>query len=165
MKYRTLWIVRHVMSDDRLAEVKIDIDDGVIALALRHGHIHSALARQMAAFSHAFAEVGPFELDPGHVTQRPDLLVWFERVDGRFTDGEPMRMYFGGRGPWFFEILLRDDLVDEALVREMNEDVMPTACGLLVPARLAALSAPRPGRRSSEVFGTSPPCRPARSCT
>ncbi|GGR51838.1 hypothetical protein [Streptomyces roseolus] len=164
MKYRTLWTVRHVMHDDRLAQVKIDIDEGVIALALRYGHIHPALARQMAIFSQAFAEIGPFELDPGHMTQRPELLVWFERVDKRFTDGEPMRMYFGGRGPWFFEILVRDDLVDEALVREMN-DVMPTACGLLVPARLAALSASRPGRRPSSGFGTSPPCRPARPCT
>ncbi|GHG09967.1 hypothetical protein [Streptomyces hydrogenans] len=141
MKYRTLWIVRHVMPDDRLATARVDTDpeEALITLSLRYGYTHRALVRQMAIFSSAFAEAGPFELDPGHVMQRPELQAWVERTDRRFTDDEPMRMHFGGRGPWFFEILVRDDLIDEAVVRELNADVMPKACGLLVPARMAAL--------------------------
>lgn len=144
MKYRTLWIARHVMPDDRPAYVKVDAepDEGLISVAIRRRCIHPALVRSVGIFSEAFAQAGPFEMDPGHESQPPELQAWFEAADGRFTDDEPMRMYFGGRGPWFFEILVRDDLVDEAVIRELNETVMPTACGLLVPLRATALCAP-----------------------
>lgn len=153
MEYRTLWVVRHVMPDDRLAQAQVDPDDGVITIALRYGHIHRDLARTMAIFSMMFAQTGLFELDPGQAGQRPELQAWFEQTDERFTDGDPMRAHFGGRGPWFFNLLVRDDMVDKALIREMNEEVMPIACGILVPASYVALSASRCQARSSDFFG------------
>jgi hypothetical protein len=143
MHYRTLWVVRHVMPDDRLATVSInpapgrDPDTATIAIALRYGHVHADLAQAWSALSKSFADHGPFELDPDHDVRRPELQTWIERVDERHTGNAPMQAYFGGVGPHFFEILVNKDLVDPALIREMNEEVMPVACGVLVPASYA----------------------------
>lgn len=133
MRYRTLWVVRHVMPDDRLAHGVADIDDGVIAVTLRHGFIHPALVQVMADFSKRFADLGPYEMDPDHVDGTPGLTVGFERVDSRFMEDLPMSIHFNGS----FEIMLHEDLVRPELVREMNEEVMPVVCGVLVPVTYA----------------------------
>jgi hypothetical protein len=134
MDYRTLWIVRHVMPADRLATGRIDTEDGVITIALRHGHIRPDLAQAMAAFSRAFAESGLFELDANRICGPPELSARFEPVDDHLLDGSPMRVLYGREA---FDILVDRKAVDPALLREMNEEVMPLACDLLVPVSYA----------------------------
>lgn len=139
MRYRTLWVVRHVMPDDRLVHAKMEPEDehAVIALALRNGKIHPDLAYAMAEFSKAFAQTGLYEVDPGRTTEVPDLQVWFEGVGEHLMGGLPMRPHYGGVGPHFFTILVDKRMVEPALLREMNEEVMPMVCGILVPTSYA----------------------------
>jgi hypothetical protein len=136
MKYRTLWVVRHVMIEDRLAHVKVDTDDrqGVVTMSLRSGKIHEDLARAMASFSKNFAASGVFELDTNHPQTMPELQAWFELVGDHITGDRPMQPYLGGHNPSFFEILVNENLVNKDLIKELNEEVMPNICGLLVPS-------------------------------
>lgn len=132
MDYRALWVVRHVMPDDRLAYGRVDTNGiGTITLGLRFGYIHHGLTWALSLYADALSGAGFFDLDLRRATDRPDVQVWFERVDERFTDGYPLQMYVGGRRPLFFEFLVRDDMVDSALISELNEDVLPDIVGLL----------------------------------
>lgn len=135
MHYRTLWVVRHVMPDDRLAHTSVDLDRGTIALALRHGKIHPVLANAMRQFSQAFARSNLYDLDPTRMpdVDRPELIAWFEAVDDHLLDGQPLQVFYGGKSPAFFNIIVDKSLVEPALLRELNEEVMPPVCGLLVP--------------------------------
>lgn len=136
MAYHTLWAVRHVMPDDRLATATVDVDADVIVVALRYGYVHPALARSMAAYSKAFADSDAFDL-AGGPPGAPWVSAWFEGVaDERHTADGLMRASMTGSGPWAFEVLVRRDMIDPAMIRELNLEVMPTACGLLVPRAL-----------------------------
>lgn len=130
MEYRTLWVVRHVMPDDRLAHAKVD-PDGTITLAVRYGHIHPALLHKISVYSETLSGVGLFDLDPQAQPAHPDVQAWFERVEERFTDNQPLKMYCGGRMPMFFNFLVRQDMAGEEFIREMNYDMLPDVVGRL----------------------------------
>lgn len=134
MSYQTVHMIRHVMPDDRLAHLKVS-QHGGIGMAdffYRAGHIHPALVRDMADLSRAVAETGLYDLDPFRDPVDADFEAWYEVVPPELTDDlpDPMRAKYGELG---WEIQVRGDLVDPALIKEMNEVVMPTVCGLLVP--------------------------------
>jgi hypothetical protein len=134
MSYQTVHMIRHVMSDDRLAHLKVSQHHGIkIAdFFYRAGHIHPALVRDMGELSQAIAETGLYDLDPFRDPSNADFEAWYEIVPPDLADDmpDPMRAKYGQCG---WELQIRGDLVDPALVRELNENVMPTVCGLLVP--------------------------------
>lgn len=136
MHYRTFWVVRHVMPEDRPAHVTTDLTTGDIVLSLHQGFVNPQLAHTMAEFSRGFAESNLYDLDPVRDIFKPDkpeLIAWFEGVDQYFLGDQPMQVFYGGRSPAFFEILVDKDMIDPAMIRELNDHVMPTVCGLLVP--------------------------------
>lgn len=125
MLYRSLHIIRHVMPDDRLAEAHMD-EDGVVVVNYRYGHIHPALMRDLWSMSTGLGAILEVKPDP----DRPPM------VQAWLTSGElgmPMRPRLVSSLPLSFEIQVRRDLVDPALLREMNEVAIPFVCGLLVP--------------------------------
>lgn len=136
MRYRTLWVARHRLPDDRLVHAAVELDGGAeadIHLAVRKGRINPVLARAMAEFSHAFAQAGVFQVDPEQPGKPPELQVWFEGIEERYLGNLPMNVHYGGAGSKFFTILVDEDLVEPALLREMNEEAMPEVCRYLVP--------------------------------
>lgn len=135
MQYRTLWVVRDHLPDGRLVSVAVgDGEAGAeVTMAGRPGVVQPVLWRAMAAFSGRFAETGLYDLDLAHAARPPDLQVWFEGVEDRLLGNLPLNVHYGGASSRFFTILVDRDLVDTAMLREMNEEVMPLICGLLVP--------------------------------
>jgi hypothetical protein len=125
--YRTIHVVRHVIPDGRLVHAKIE--DGVVEFAYRAWRIEPVLVQAMGLLSSRVAAAGIFDLDPAG--GEPALSVWFEAADI-----EPLMDYrvgqFEGMPP-FFELWVRKDHIDPAMVRELNEEVMPLVCGALVP--------------------------------
>jgi hypothetical protein len=79
MQYRTLWVVRDRLPDDRLVSVAVAEADGVadVTVTLRRGKVSPVLARSMALFSGRFAETGPFDVDLAQGARPPNLSVWF----------------------------------------------------------------------------------------
>jgi hypothetical protein len=140
--YRTLWVVRDHLPDARLVSVAVSEAGGVaeVEVTLRSGRVSPVLTRAMAAFSGRFAETGLFDIDLAHAARPPDLQVWFESVEDRLLGNLPLNVHYGGVSSRFFTTLVDRDLVDPAFLREMNEEAMPTICGLLVAT--AGRSAP-----------------------
>ncbi|HYF71776.1 MAG TPA: hypothetical protein VD864_03090 [Nocardioides sp.] len=132
MAYKTIHMIRHVMPDDRLAHLLVS-QHGGIGMAdffYRAGHIHPALAREMADLSGAVADTGLYDLDPFREPHGAEFEAWFEVVPPELAEDRPLRARFGELG---WEMQIRGDMVDPALVKELNEIVMPKVCGLLVP--------------------------------
>ncbi|MGW6255435.1 hypothetical protein [Streptomyces sp. NPDC055085] len=128
--YRTLHVIRHHLADGRLADCKV-FPDGVMLFEYRHGFIAPALVARLSAFSASVADAGVFDLDPGRVGGPPALGAWFDLTACQDT---PMTHRIGFGLTPFFEIRCRADMVDAGVVREMN-DLLPWACGALVPAK------------------------------
>lgn len=127
MYYMTYHVIRYCLSDDLLAQATF-WPDGVIALEYRAGLIHPALVRRMSAISKEVAHSGAFRLDYGQRESPPELSAWLE--PGELGD-DLMRMRFGL--PPFFEVQVRADMIDPALLREVNDTVLPAVCAVLLP--------------------------------
>lgn len=134
MTYHTVHMIRHVMPDDRLAHLVVSQQRGIgmADFFYRAGHIHPALAREMAEISRAVAETGLYDLDPFREPVGAEFEAWFEIVPPELADDMPgpLRPRFGEMG---WELQVRGDMVDPSLIKELNEVVMPRVCGLLVP--------------------------------
>lgn len=130
--YRSSHILRHWMPDDRLAWSTIE-DDG-FTFHLRAGRIAPALVAQVRDLSAATAALGLFDLAvDGTPRAGPGVVAYFglsERIE------LPMEVLVRCNGGFEFEIALRSDMVDPALLRELNEEAMPRVAGLLAPATL-----------------------------
>lgn len=134
MRYRTFWVARHVMPDDRLAYGNIDTepDDAArITMGVRHDRIHPELMRELSQFTRGFEEVEMLELDPDHSVDQPETQVQFRQADARFVGDRLLLAVPAGEG-MCIELLLREDLITPELIAELNQ-VMPTVAGLLVP--------------------------------
>lgn len=132
MLYRTLHVVRHVMPGDRLATLAVE--DDAMVFAYRAWHISPTLVRDMGDLSRSVAACGVLELDPDHGPSDLPIMAWLESGDLDV----PMRPRIACDATRLcFEIQVRRDMIDPALLREMNEIILPIACGLLVPARVA----------------------------
>jgi hypothetical protein len=138
MEYRSYWLVRHYMPDDRLATLALNEEGGRIRMtfAFRFGLIHPALVRAFATFSNSFEDAHILDFDWSYGTQHPEFQAWFTRVDEAHTGGEPVEAFVGGKDSIFAEMLTHKDLIDPAVIRELNEEVMPSVSGLLVPRHL-----------------------------
>lgn len=130
MEYRTLYVVRHWMPDDRLARAKIE--DDVVTFELRSGHVSPALVAAMSRVSSQVAATGALDLRPG--LTGPGIQGRLFRVEDWLTGGEAMAMH--GRlheGVVSFEVLVHEALVDMPLVREFNDEAFPVVCCALIP--------------------------------
>lgn len=133
MRYRTFWVARFVMPDGRLVygDVDTDHDLGRITMGVERNRIHPELMREIAQFTRGFEDIEMLELDPDHPVDQPETQVHFCRADSRFMDDRLLLAVPAGEG-MCIELLLREDLIDPALITELNQ-VMPTVAGLLVP--------------------------------
>lgn len=130
MPYRTVHMIRHHLPDDRLAHLTVG-DGGVITFAYRAWRIHPALVRDMHALSASVAESGVYELADGPVMSKV-AVAWFQTDQGLAV---PLahRVSIDG-GVAMFEMRARADMIDPALLRELNEFVLPEVCGMLMPS-------------------------------
>lgn len=135
-------MVRHVIPDDRLAHVTFTRgeDDDLLVFAYRAWHIEPVLVQDMGALSSAVASTGAFELDPERLECKgpPKLEAWFELVPGDLMAPDKVmdyRVVKYDHMPAAFEIQCRAECVDPALIRELNEEVLPPVCGALVPVK------------------------------
>lgn len=132
--YRTIHVARHYIPQDRLA--RATIEDDVILFSYRAWHIHPALLAGVSELSQDIAWSGILDLEVDHTPEAPPIMAWFE--PGNLAI--PMRPRVGGASgnlPPFFEIQCRADMIDPALVREINEKVLPWVCSFLVPVSVA----------------------------
>lgn len=130
MEYRTLYVVRHWMPDDRLASVRIE--DDVVIFELRSGHVSPALVAEMARTSAQVAATGALDLRPD--LPGPGIEGRLVRVEDWLTGGDAMAMH--GKlhdGVISFEVLVHEALIDTPLVREFNSEAFPVVCGVLTP--------------------------------
>lgn len=130
MEYSTTHIVRRVMPKDRLATAKID-DDGNVTFAYRAGYVHPTLVHDMGMLSSAVAQSGLLTLVPQIPEHPPHLIAWLSRDPGL---EQPMRQVVEVTDLISFEVRVRADMIDPALLREVNEQVFPIVCGVLIPA-------------------------------
>lgn len=143
MYYTTLHYLRHYMHDDRLAQV-VFAEDATVLFAYRYGHIAPALVHAMASLSRDVATSGVLQLDLSNRGRPPKLMCWLE--PGTLDDDDPVMNARIGPGddnglPPFFEVQIRSEHIDPALVREMNEYAFPEVCGVLVPSAGAEVNA------------------------
>lgn len=134
MGYRSLNLIRHVLPDDRLANVRID-PDGVIVTEYRYGHIHPAFVAELNWLSKQIADTGVYDLDPARIGQtdgEPSVIAWM--APGLMSEILDMHVVTVPGMPTGLEVRLRADHVDPALVREINDYVYPVISGVLVPA-------------------------------
>lgn len=129
MSYDTIHMVRRVMPTDRLAVAEV-AQDGIVTFSYRAPFIHPALVRDMGELSHAVAATGMLDLVPDIPGHPPHLISWLSRD---FELEEPMRPRVTVTDLISFEIRCRADMIDPALLREVNEQVLPVVCGILVP--------------------------------
>jgi hypothetical protein len=136
MEYRTLYVTRHVMPDDRLADVHLAAD-GSLVFSLRAWHIHPALVQAMGDISRSFSNSGIIELCT-NADRPPGILAWLE--SGNLAAPLVPRIPAAIDGRLAIEIQVSQDMIDPALMREMNEHVLPYVCSLLVPVTATARS-------------------------
>ncbi len=131
--FMAIHVVRHHMRDDRLADVTF-WDDGLIVFSYRFGHIHPALVGELDRLSRDISHSGVVQFAPEHLDEPLHVMAWYE--PGGSPDAPLTARAGPGDGyglPPFWEIQIRGDMIDPALVREVNEYAMPRGCSLLVP--------------------------------
>lgn len=133
MTYRTVHMVRHAMPEDRLAVARVGESGGdqLLTFAYRAWRIHPALVHEMGDLSSHIAEAAVYDLDLLREGAPPVFTCWFELMAPESAPRDRLMTYRITEYGW--ELALRSDLVDPAVVRELNEHVMPTVCGILVP--------------------------------
>lgn len=131
--FMAIHVVRHVMPDDRLANVTF-WEDGLIVFSYRFGHIHPALVWELDRLSRDISHSGVVQYEPDRRGGKPHVMAWYEAGEGLAV---PLHARAGpgdGYGlPPFWEIQVRRDMIDPALVREANEFSLPYGCSVLVP--------------------------------
>lgn len=131
--YKIIHIVRHVIPDDRLCRVTADAD--AMTFAHRFGHIHPSLVWEMNAISLELVRLQIFDLDPARLGQECSIQAMLTLTDA-LPDGRVMSVHVippCAFAPPCFEVAVRRGCIDPALLREMNEEVLPAGCGALVP--------------------------------
>jgi hypothetical protein len=132
MDFAVHHVLRHHMPDDRVINVKF-WDDGMIVCEYRYGYASRLLVSRLDTLSHGITGSGILQLDWDLRGQPPQLMCWMEAGDlgipvaARVGEGDGYRL------PMFFEIQIRRDEVDPAVVRELNEIALPEICGVLLP--------------------------------
>jgi hypothetical protein len=126
MSYRTFFVVRHVMPDDRLASVHLD-EDGVFVFGHRYGHVHPDLVRAMRGLSNQVSESGAVDLAEAG---GGGMAAHFEIVREDLLLPTQAMAWRVGAGP-AFEMQCREGLIDPAMIRELNTEVMPWVCSRL----------------------------------
>ncbi len=126
MSYRTFHVIRRVMPDGRLASVHLD-DDGVIVFGYRAGYVHPQLVRAMSDLSAQVSESGAVDLAEAG---GEDIAAAFEVVHSGLL--LPTQVMAWRVGPALtFEMQCREGLIDPAMIRELNSEVMPWVCSRL----------------------------------
>lgn len=140
MDFRTSFVVRHVLPDDRLANGKIDYDRRVLTLEMRWGYVHPALVRDFNIISSAVNDSGLLAFEPD--LTGPGIEAEMVRVEPWLTGDEPLLLLTTNITDRCitFEILAHEKLVDLALVREMNQYAIPDVCQVITPVAAAAIS-------------------------
>lgn len=135
-------MVRHYLPDDRLAYATVtpgvDGEEGVLTFGFRAWHIHPALVAGLHQFGDALANTDLYEFDLDRTGEPSELCAWFEAVPERLMPrGRIMTPHIDAPPNALpcFELRCRADLVDPALIREVNEHVLPWMTSLMVPAR------------------------------
>lgn len=129
MNYSTTHVVRRVMPTDRLAVAQLE-KDNTLVFSYRAPFIHPALVHDMGLLSGAVAQSGMLDIAPVVPRRPPHLIAWLSRD---FDLEQPMRPKVDVTDLISFEIRCRADMIDPALLREVNEQVLPIVCGILVP--------------------------------
>lgn len=134
MNYRTIYAIRYVMPDNRLAHVKL-LDGGEFLIGIKQRKIHPALLGEIAKLSDDVADAGIFTFDGEATEPAVDVAAWFDRVPEEQLQGPSSTMWprvrFIQGGPIFFETLVHEALVAPEVVTELNVEIMPTVCGTL----------------------------------
>lgn len=140
MDFRTSFVVRHVLPDDRLANGKIDPERRIITLEMRWGYVHPALVRDFNIISSAVNDSGLLAFDPD--LPEPGIQSEMVRVEPWLTDDEPLLLRPTSLTDRCitFEILAHENLIDLALVREMNQYAIPDVCKVITPVTAQAKS-------------------------
>jgi hypothetical protein len=130
MEIRILHIVRHVMPNGRLVSARLD-DDGVIIFEYRDRHIHPDLVHAWSGLGAAIGYSGLLERVEREPVRPPLVQAWAE--SGNL--GIPMtpRIHLLDGMPLAFEIRVMEEMIDPALLREMNEETLPHVCDFLIP--------------------------------
>jgi hypothetical protein len=133
--FRALHIVRFCLPGERLAHTWTDTRDGDAALFFeyRAGYTHPALVRELGQLARGIAESGVFDFDPAGGGE-PCLDVWYERVPGEYLGDRILVPRIGSGSRLFIELKCHADLVEPEVIRELNEEVMPSALTGIVPA-------------------------------
>lgn len=131
--FQAIHMTRLCLPDGRLANVRTN-GDGLL-FEYRKWHAHPALVRQLDELSRGIAESGVFDFDP--LGSEPFIEVWYERVPGDLMGDRIMVPRISGR--LYIELQCRAELIDPEVVREINEEVMPSVLGMIVPVMHAAL--------------------------
>jgi hypothetical protein len=132
MDFAVHHVIRHHMPDDRVVNVRF-WDDGMIVCEYRFGYVTPLLVRELDTLSHGITESGVLQLDWALRDRSPQVMCWFETGDlaipVRARVGEPD----GYSLPMFFEIQIRPKDADPAIIRELNQVILPSVCGVLLP--------------------------------
>jgi len=136
-----LWRSYHLavprIPDGRQAHMLITAARGetLVTFLYEQGRIDPLLLGALNQLGAAVAGSGLYDLDQGHIG-KPLLSAWIERVPAELMPpGEIMHPRAGVSAglPPFIEIMCLQDLVAPGIVREMNESLLPTVCGMFSP--------------------------------
>lgn len=134
-------MVRHWLPDDRLANARItpgvDGNTDVLTFGFRAWHIHPQLVADLHVFGEDLANTDLYEFDLDRRGGPSEVLAWFEAVPEHLMPaGKTMTPHVDappGALPCI-ELRCRADLIDPALIREVNEYVLPGLMSVMVPA-------------------------------
>jgi hypothetical protein len=133
--YRTLHEVGTNLPDGRA--VDLEIKDNLLHFVYQAGRVDPDLVRDLDELSRHMTRSGLLDIRPDRLIQAPDPLfkVHFEAVRrsaANMAQGFGTRIGQDRKIP-FFEIYCRWDLIDPVVIREMNEEILPVVCSVLVP--------------------------------
>jgi hypothetical protein len=132
MSYRCLHVVRHVLPDDRLVNVRVE--DGLQIFEYRAWHIHPALVARMRVDSEQTARAGLLDFDVTRVGGPPTAVTAWMALDGTIEEPMTWNVHPTSSMP-DLEYRIRSDMIDPALLREMNEEALPFVLGAIVLVR------------------------------
>ena len=124
MTFRVIQMLRRVMPPDRLATVSVSEGEALL-FAYRHGYVHPHLVAAMNQLGQQIVDSDLFTLAPEGLYV-PQYSISFER-----TSKVRGRMHCHVAEDPMFEIACRSDLIDAAVIRELNETVMPQTTRLI----------------------------------
>lgn len=125
-------VIRHVMPDGRLANVTVT--DHSMTFAHRFGHIHPLVVAELNAVSRYSLESGAFGFEPWRLGGWSQHECWMELVPDKYMP-HGRHLTFRVRSSEVtvpgFELGVREGMIDVALLREMNDTVLPAATAVL----------------------------------